>query len=124
MPLYRLTADPDDLAWLAGHYLTDEYIPAVFAFEEESHAVDVRYRGDISRHFPKKSWKIRFPNGSPFPGRDQINLRADYIDGTMMHTKLATDLFEAGGLRFFFLELRAFQQAYSQSFPSMGGYEL
>ena len=59
-PLYRLTAAQGDLDWLADNFLTDDYVPAVFTFEDENHAVSIRYRGDTSRWFPKKSWKIRF----------------------------------------------------------------
>jgi len=101
VPLYRLTADPDDLAWLAGHYLTDEYIPAVFTFEEESHAVDIRYRGDISRHFPKKSWKIRFASTDRFGqgmGQRRLNLNAEYSDWSLLREYLAYDLLARAGV--------------------------
>ena len=101
VPLYRLTADPGDLAWLAGHYLTDEYIPAVLTFEEENHAVDVRYRGDVSRHFPKKSWKVRFASTDRFGeglGQRRLNLNAEYSDQSLLREYLAYDLLARVGV--------------------------
>jgi spore coat protein CotH len=101
VPLYRLAADPDDLAWLADNYLTDEYIPAVFAFEGENHAVDVRYRGDVSRHFPKKSWKIRFAATDRFgegTGQRRLNLNAEYSDQSLLREYLAYDFLARVGV--------------------------
>jgi len=101
VPLYRLTADPDDLAWLADNFLTDDYIPAVFTYEGESHAVDIRYRGDTSRWFPKKSWKIRFASTDRFgPGFGQrdLNLNAEYSDKSLLREYLAYDLLARVGV--------------------------
>ena len=101
VPLYRLTADPDDLAWLADHFLTDDYIPAVFTFEGESHAVDIRYRGDTSRYLPKKSWKIRFAatdRFGPGTGQRRLNLNAEYSDKSLLREYLSYDLFARVGV--------------------------
>jgi spore coat protein CotH len=95
LPLYELEVSPADLVDLYSHALSDEEVSGVFTYEGQAYPVTVRYRGGYGRYVHKKPWNIRFPNRSPFPGRDQINLRADYIDRTLMHTKLATDLFEA-----------------------------
>ena len=101
VPLYRLTADPGDLAWLADNFLTDDYIPAVLTFEDESHAVDVRYRGDTSRHLPKKSWKIRFAATDRFgqdTGQRRLNLNAEYSDKSLLREFLAYDLLTRVGV--------------------------
>jgi spore coat protein CotH len=101
VPLYRLTADPGDLAWLEDHFLTDDYIPAVFTFEDENHAVGARYRGDTSRWFPKKSWKIRFAATDRFgPGLGQrrLNLNAEYTDKSLLREYLAYDLLNRVGV--------------------------
>lgn len=101
VPRYRLTANPADLAWLANNLFTDDYIPAVFAFEGQSHAVDVRYRGDTSRHFPKKSWKIKFAATDRFgdgTGQRHLNLNAAYSDKSLLREYLAYDFLNRIGV--------------------------
>lgn len=97
---YHLTADPADLAWLADNFLTDDDIPAALSFAGESHAVGARYRGDTSRYFPKKSWKITFAAADRFgPGLGQrdLNLNAEYTDKSLLREFLAYDLFRRAG---------------------------
>jgi spore coat protein CotH len=98
LPLFELEVAPESLIELYTHALSDEEVGGVFTYKDQAFPVTVRYRGGYGRYVHKKPWKINFPNGSPFPGRDQINLRADYIDPTLMSTKLATELFEAAGV--------------------------
>ncbi|MDY7077665.1 MAG: CotH kinase family protein, partial [Chloroflexota bacterium] len=99
LPLYALQVPPENLLDLYNHIFSDDEVSGSFTYRDQTFPVNVRYRGGYGRFVHKKSWKIMFPNGSPFPGRDQINLRADYADQTLMHTKLATALFEAGGVQ-------------------------
>lgn len=105
VPLYRLAADPGDLAWLADNFLTDDYIPAILTFEdesgEESHAVGARYRGDTSRWLPRKSWKIKFAATDRFGegvGQRHLNLNAEYSDKSLLREYLAYDLFARAGV--------------------------
>lgn len=99
LPFYELKVLPENLAYLYDHAFSDDEVDGVFTYDGQTFPVKVRYRGGYGRFIHKRSWKIKFPNGSPFPGRDEINLRADYADQTLMHTKLATDLFEASGVQ-------------------------
>lgn len=57
--------------------------------------IQVRYRGASSRHFPKKSYKVYFPDGVEWQGRHKLNLVAEYQDATMMAEKLAYDTLAA-----------------------------
>jgi spore coat protein H len=72
--------------------------PAKFLFAGREHDVFVRLRGASSRTFPKKSWKVEFPSGVEFQGRDELNLVAEYQDCTMMAEKLAYDTLAAMGV--------------------------
>ncbi|RLC67147.1 MAG: hypothetical protein DRI48_03050, partial [Chloroflexi bacterium] len=96
-PLYRLYADPDDLAWLAEEPYRDETIPATFIYGR-SWQVDVRYRGDTSRLMPKKCWKVFFPGSDLFQGQEELNLNADYGDQTLLRSYVGYDLFDRAGV--------------------------
>jgi hypothetical protein len=98
LPYYELTVPPERLVYLYAHALSDDEVAGTFTYAGESFPVTVRYRGGVGRYFHKKPWKINFPGDSPFPRQDQINLRADYPDLSMMRTKLATELFEAASV--------------------------
>jgi spore coat protein CotH len=99
LPFYELEVPPENLRALYNHVFSDDEVDANFTYGGETFPVRVRYRGGYGRFVHKRSWKIKFPGASPFPGQDEINLRADYLDQTLMHTKLATDLFEAAGVQ-------------------------
>ncbi len=60
-----------------------------------SSPIQVRYRGASSRHFPKKSYKVYFPDGVEWNGRTKLNLVAEYQDATAMAEKLAYDALAA-----------------------------
>ena len=57
----------------------------------------MRVRGGSSRYYPKKSWRVEFPEGTSFEGRRKLNLVAEMADRTMMVEKLAFDLLRAMG---------------------------
>ena len=98
LPLYALQVPPENLLDLYSHIFSDDEVDGRLTYQGQTFPVRLRYRGGYGRFIHKKSWKIRFPDNSPFLGRDQINLRADYSDRTLMHSKLAADLFEAAGV--------------------------
>lgn len=54
----------------------------------------MRIRGGITKYYPKKSFRIEFPEGAENPGYSRkINLRAEYNDPTFMRNLLANYLF-------------------------------
>ncbi|HHH41058.1 MAG TPA: hypothetical protein ENK56_03530, partial [Chloroflexi bacterium] len=98
-------ADPADLDWLAQDPYRNETIPATFCApstltgaEERCWEVRLRYRGDLSRLMPKKSWKLFFPAADPFQGQTELNLNADYPDPTLLRSSLAYGLFREVGV--------------------------
>lgn len=98
LPFYHLELSPDSLSALYNDPWSYDEVRGNFIYEGQPYAVEVRYRGNWGRYHNKKSWKVKFLDDSPF-GQDEINLRADYMDTSLMRHKLATDLFEAAGLR-------------------------
>ncbi|MFQ6100383.1 MAG: CotH kinase family protein [Anaerolineae bacterium] len=104
-PVYRLYADPGDLAWLADDPWRDETVPATFCAPHEAGGggercweVDVRYRGDTARGMPKKCWKVFFPGSDLFEGQEELNLNADYVDQTLLRSYINYDLFSRVGV--------------------------
>ncbi|MBN2609853.1 MAG: CotH kinase family protein, partial [Candidatus Fermentibacteraceae bacterium] len=48
----------------------------------------IRLRGDSSRGYPKKSFRITFPDLQPLSGRTEWNFNSEYTDATYMHSWL------------------------------------
>jgi len=97
LPYYQLELSPESLLALHNDPWGYEEVLANFIYEGRPYAVEVRYRGNWGRYHNKKSWKIKFLDPSPF-GQDEINLRADYMDPSLLRSKLATTIFEAAGI--------------------------
>ncbi|MCB9508521.1 MAG: CotH kinase family protein [Myxococcales bacterium] len=93
----RLTVDPADLAFLDANVLDpvlgDEEVPATAEIAGETYPVQVRYRGAGSRGAPKKGWKVKFPKAQPFEGRDELNLKANFVDDSMVKERSLRALF-------------------------------
>ncbi len=98
LPLYALDVPAENLERLERDPFSYDEVPGVFTYEGRRFPVEVRYRGGYGRFVHKKSWKIKFVEDSPFPGEDEINLRADYADRSLMHSMLAYTLFEGAGV--------------------------
>ncbi len=69
--------------------------PAEFAFEGQRWQVEARIRGNSSRLWPRRSWRVEFPEGVTFQGRRKLNLLSQWMDCTMMVEKLGYDLLAA-----------------------------
>ncbi len=85
VPIYRLVIDPADQQALDEYFMLQEgnlnrdklYVPAVFYGPDgERFDVEVSHRGDGGQHFrfPKKSWRIVFPDETLFKGMKAITL--------------------------------------------------
>jgi hypothetical protein len=99
LPLYQLQVSAQNLALINRNVWTDQEVPALFVYEGSQWPAEVRYRGSVGRTLPKKSWKIKFPSDSPFPGQDNLNVDATWLDSSLLHSRLATEVFEAAGVR-------------------------
>ncbi|HDQ72712.1 MAG TPA: hypothetical protein ENN19_11555, partial [Chloroflexi bacterium] len=98
LPLYVLDVSAENLERLERDPFSYDEVPGTFIYQGRRFPVEVRYRGGYGRFVHKKPWKIKFVEDSPFPGEDEINLRADYADRSLMHSMLAYTLFEGVGV--------------------------
>jgi hypothetical protein len=98
--------DPNDYAQLLAHYNTDELEPAVLYFNGTLYDnIQMRARGQTSRSWPKKNWKIHMPHGHDLrdPAHlalplDQFDLQSDYSDKSYLREILAHEtLRDTGG---------------------------
>jgi spore coat protein H len=94
VPEYELLIDPDVLTKFDADVHTDDQ-PATFVHRGHHQPVTVRLRGNSSRYWPKKSWRIDFPDGVHFDHRKKLNLISEWKDNSMMVDKLGYDLLAA-----------------------------
>lgn len=84
---------------------SDNYRPATFVYAGRVHEdVGVRYRGQTSRSYPKKSFKVRFNTGDLFTGSFEevksIDLQAMWADKSYLREKLSNDMFKKMGVAY------------------------
>jgi spore coat protein CotH len=85
LPAYEIVLDPDSLAVLNADVYADDYVLGTLR-RDETVVPDagIRYQGNSSRRFNKKSYKLRFGPGVVFEGRDRLNLVASYGEPTLL----------------------------------------
>jgi len=93
LPVWELTILSEHLGELEDE--PKEEVPCELTVQGvEYEDCEVRYRGATSLYYPKKSFRIRFPEDAPHPGFSRkINLRAEYNDPTFMRNHLSYEVF-------------------------------
>lgn len=99
VPVYELEIAPADLAALQADIWFDPGVNATLTFENQTYPTTVRFRGNFSREYPKKSWKIIFTDDSPYSNRDRLNLKSHYDDYTLMRGALTAAMYRKVGIR-------------------------
>ena len=94
LPTYHLTVDPADLSALYQSPFSNVRYPAQFSFAGEVLECEVRFRGEVARYAPKKSWKVWFEDPSNPVGVRELNLNAEYEDLSLMRNALAMRLYQ------------------------------
>ena len=92
VPDWELSIAPSDLALMDADPYENVWVPATLTVGETvySENVQVRYSGGSTRNFPKKSFRIHFPEDVEHPGfQRKIILRAEYNDPSGMRSFLA-----------------------------------
>jgi hypothetical protein len=100
LPVFDLTIDPADQLFLLENIVFNhkEEVPATFAHGGSTwEDAETRFRGGYSRQFSKKSMKVKFPSNAPFQGRLSLNLNAEFLDGSQIHSSLGLDALRALG---------------------------
>ncbi len=95
---YFVTCNPDSFKHIIDNPYEDYYIPITFMYQNKTWTkVRLRIRGDSAREYPKKSFKIKFAGERFSNGREEINLNADYLDKSYLHSILASRLMRESG---------------------------
>lgn len=92
VPDWELTIDPADIALMDVDVYASVSVPATLVVGDVTYAegVEVRYLGGSTRAFPKKSFRITFPENAEHPGfARRINLRAEYNDRSFVRNFIA-----------------------------------
>jgi hypothetical protein len=101
LPLYELfmlPADLDQLNSVEGVEGSD-YFPGTFISGNDIYqSIGLRYRGNITRTLPKKSWKVKFSSAEPFGAATRLNLNAEFPDKSLLRHALAYETFDRAGM--------------------------
>lgn len=98
LPTYQLTISEENLAKLSPDVNDSTRYPGKLTVNGSEYDVEVRYRGQFTRRYAKKSWRIVFVNDSPFPNRTSLDLKAHYDDLTMMRGVLTNQVYRKVGI--------------------------
>ena len=93
---YYLTIDQEYLDALYADPYSHEEFPGIIQTQEGSSPCLVRFRGQTSLQFPKKSWAITVQDSS-LTGRTRLNLCAEYVDPGMMRNCILLKVTELMG---------------------------
>ena len=96
VPQYNVTMSPAEYDTLfMRDPFSDEYLPCSFDFQGTSwSAAQIKFKGHSTRYYPKKSYRLKFPNADLFQGAGQINFNAMYTDKSFIREALLWSLFE------------------------------
>jgi len=89
VPQFDITCNPDDFQYMMDNY-EDEIIISC-SVEHLGVVYDnctMRVRGDSSRAFRKKSYRVEFPEDQPLDGRTSWNFNADFLDHSYIRSWL------------------------------------
>ncbi|HEY2951414.1 MAG TPA: CotH kinase family protein [Verrucomicrobiae bacterium] len=96
LPLYELKIDSKELRALERNPGSSDTHPATFTVEGVVYTnVQVRYRGEWARTWPKKPLKIFFSRDQPYQGHHSLNLNSAWRDPAFVRESLAYHIYAA-----------------------------
>ena len=96
---YYITCDQEDFDFIIANPFEDIYIDCTFEYNDSIWTgTRIRIRGESSREYPKKSFKVNFDADQRFFGRDKVNLASEWTDPSFCREYLSYDLFQRAGL--------------------------
>jgi spore coat protein H len=99
IPTYLLFIHPLDLRELRRDIWEDDPVPAKIIINKRSSNIGIAYRGNHIREFDKKSYLIKFVKQSTFQKYKELHFNAEYLDTSLIRSKLSFDFFEDIGLK-------------------------
>jgi spore coat protein CotH/photosystem II stability/assembly factor-like uncharacterized protein len=96
IPQYNVAMAPSDYDTLfMRDPFSDDYLPCSFEFQGTTWSTaQIKFKGHSTRYYPKKSYRLKFPNSNLFQGAGQINFNAMYTDKSFIREALVWSLFE------------------------------
>jgi spore coat protein H len=99
VPFYELKMDPKDVMALERNAFANDTYPATFVANGQVYdQVQVRYRGQWARSWPKKPLKIFFNHDKLFEGHHCLNLNSGWRDPAFVRETLAYQIYAACGV--------------------------
>lgn len=96
IPEISITISHDDsLELYSRDVFSNDYLKASFSCGgEQWKKTELRFKGRSNRSWPKKSFRIKFPDDHLFHGAREINLNSMYLDRSFLREKLSWMMFE------------------------------
>lgn len=89
VPSYMIYCDPDEYSTMISFCFENIEIECTVVVDDTVYSgAKIRLRGDSSRGYPKKSFRITLSNQQPLDGRTKWNFISAYLDHTYIHTWL------------------------------------
>lgn len=101
LPAAYLYIEPDAVADLGNSLFSNRRVDARFVYQNNEYDVEVRNYGELGRFFLKKSYELNFREEQPFDSRAAIILSSQYLDSSLLRSRLAADVFRHGGFMVF-----------------------
>jgi len=98
LPVYEISLPEEGVRRMLAEVTEEITVRGELGFDGDLYPVEVRLRGASTRHAAKKSYRVRFLEGSPLP-RKVTYFKAEPMDHTMQQEKLSCDVFRAAGAR-------------------------
>jgi spore coat protein H len=96
---YEIRIDPKELRALERNPDSDETHPATFIAHGLIYTnVQIRFRGEWARSWPKKPFKIFFSRSQPFQGHHSLNLNSAWRDPAYVRETLAYHVYQSCGV--------------------------
>jgi len=99
LPSVHIYIDSEDLGILNSNVYSNRCIPARLVYNDHEYGVHLRHHGHLSRHFLKKSYKIKFKDTDLFEDRKKVVLSSQWTDKSLLRSRLSFYLFQKAGLR-------------------------
>ncbi|HRI46861.1 MAG TPA: CotH kinase family protein [Ignavibacteriaceae bacterium] len=96
LPQYRVMVSQMNIDSMNSNVAADIIVPTTLIIGD-SISVDgnIRYRGETARYWPKKSFRVTLPSSYLVNGHYKVNFNAEYVDESLIRSKLSYDLFNS-----------------------------
>lgn len=98
LPAVYLDIDAENLRELSSNIFSNRYVDATFVHNDREHSVEIRYHGNLSRLYLKKSYRVKFNDADLFENKKKIVLSSQWSDKSLLRSRLSFELFNKAGL--------------------------